>query len=68
MRKLLNVKLQADDVPHRQISNKADLLSLDEAPPRAGSTSSCKDVQADNSRHERTFVRQPRVFGASGQV
>jgi hypothetical protein len=35
MRKLLDFKLQADDVLHRQISNKADLLSLDDAPPRA---------------------------------
>jgi hypothetical protein len=35
MRKLLDFKLQADDVLHRQISDKADLLSLDDAPPRA---------------------------------
>jgi len=35
MRKLLDFKLQADDVLHRQISSKADLLSLDDAPPRA---------------------------------
>jgi hypothetical protein len=35
MRKLLDFKLSADDVLHRQISNKADLLSLDDAPPRA---------------------------------
>jgi hypothetical protein len=35
MRKLLDFKLQADDVLHRQISNKADLLSLDDPPPRA---------------------------------
>jgi hypothetical protein len=35
MRKLLDFKLQADDVLHRQISNKADLLTLDDAPPRA---------------------------------
>jgi len=35
MRKLLDFKLQADDVLHRQISNKTDLLSLDDAPPRA---------------------------------
>jgi len=35
MRKLLDFKLQADDVLHRQISNKADLLSLEDAPPRA---------------------------------
>jgi hypothetical protein len=35
MRKLLDFKLQADDVLHRQISNKADLLGLDDAPPRA---------------------------------
>jgi hypothetical protein len=35
MRKLLDFRLQADDVLHRQISNKADLLSLDDAPPRA---------------------------------
>jgi hypothetical protein len=35
MRKVLDVKLQADDGLHRQISNKADLLSLDDAPPRA---------------------------------
>jgi hypothetical protein len=34
MRKLLDFKLQADDVLHRQISNKADLLSLDDTPPR----------------------------------
>jgi hypothetical protein len=35
MRKLLDFKLQADDVLPRQISAKADLLSLDDAPPRA---------------------------------
>lgn len=35
MRKLLDFRLQADDVLHRQISNKADLLSPDDAPPRA---------------------------------
>jgi hypothetical protein len=35
MRKLLDFKLQADDVLHRQISNKADLLAIDDAPPRA---------------------------------
>lgn len=35
MRKLLDFKLQADDVLHRQISGKADLLSLDDVPPRA---------------------------------
>ena len=34
MRKLLDFKLQADDVLHRQISSKADLLSLDDVPPR----------------------------------
>jgi len=35
MRKLLDFKLQADDMLHRQISNNADLLGLDDAPPRA---------------------------------
>jgi len=35
MRKLLDFKLQADDVLHRQISNKTDLLGIDDAPPRA---------------------------------
>lgn len=35
MRKLLDFKLQADDVLHRQVSSKADLLSLDDVPPRA---------------------------------
>jgi len=35
MRKLLDFKLQADDVMHRQISSKVDLLSLDDMPPRA---------------------------------
>jgi hypothetical protein len=35
MRKLLDFKLQADDVLHRQISGKADLLSLEDVPPRA---------------------------------
>lgn len=35
MRKLLDFKLQADDALHRQISSKADLLSLDDVPPRA---------------------------------
>ena len=34
MRKLLDFKLQADDVLHRQISSKADLLSQDDMPPR----------------------------------
>ncbi len=35
MRKLLDFKLQADDVLHRQISHKPDLLSLDDMPARA---------------------------------
>jgi hypothetical protein len=35
MRKLLDFKLQADDVLHRQISNKPDLITLHDAPPRA---------------------------------
>lgn len=35
MRKLLEFKLQADDVLHRQISPKADLLTIDDMPPRA---------------------------------
>jgi hypothetical protein len=35
MHKLLDFKLQADDVLHRQISTKGDLLGLDDAPPRA---------------------------------
>ena len=35
MRRLLDFKLQADDVLHRQISANADLLSLEDVPPRA---------------------------------
>ncbi len=35
MRRLLDFKLQADDVLHRQISPKTDLLSLNDIPPRA---------------------------------
>ena len=35
MRRLLDFRLQADDVLHRQISGKADLLSLEDVPPRA---------------------------------
>jgi hypothetical protein len=35
MRRLLDFKLQADDAMHRQISANADLLSLDDIPPRA---------------------------------
>ena len=35
MRRLLDFKLQADDVLHRQISTKTDLLSLYDIPPRA---------------------------------
>ncbi len=35
MRRLLDFRLQADDVLHRQISGKADLLSLEDIPPRA---------------------------------
>jgi hypothetical protein len=34
MRKLLDFKLQADDVLHRQVSAKADLLTIDDMPPR----------------------------------
>ena len=34
MRRLLDFKLQADDVLHRQISGKADLLSFEDVPPR----------------------------------
>lgn len=35
IRRLLDFKLQADNAMHRQISAKADLLSLDDIPPRA---------------------------------
>jgi hypothetical protein len=35
MSRLLDFKLQADDVLHRQISPKADLLGLDDMPPRS---------------------------------
>jgi hypothetical protein len=35
MRKLLDFRLQADDVLHRQISARQDLLSLEDLPPRA---------------------------------
>jgi hypothetical protein len=35
MRKLMDFRLQADDVLHRQISGQPDLLSLDDVPPRA---------------------------------
>ena len=34
MKRLLDFKLQADDALHRQISSQADLLSLDDVPPR----------------------------------
>ncbi len=34
MKRLLDFKLQADDALHRQISTQADLLSLDDVPPR----------------------------------
>lgn len=36
MRKLLDFRTQADDVLHRQISHKRDLLGIDDMPPRAG--------------------------------
>jgi hypothetical protein len=35
MRRLMDFKLQAHDVLHRQISPKTDLLGLDDIPPRA---------------------------------
>lgn len=35
MKKLLDFKLQGDDVLHRQISTSADLLSIEDMPPRA---------------------------------
>lgn len=35
MRKLLDFRLQGDDVLHRQISQKPDLLGMDDMPPRA---------------------------------
>jgi hypothetical protein len=35
IKKLLDFKLQGDDVLHRQISEKADLLGMDDLPPRA---------------------------------
>lgn len=35
VQKLLDFRLQADDVLHRQISRRPDLLSLDDMPPRA---------------------------------
>jgi hypothetical protein len=34
MKRLLDFKLQADDVLRRQISAKADLLNLEDVPPR----------------------------------
>jgi hypothetical protein len=46
MRKLLDVKLQADDVLHRQISPTPDLLGIDDMPARAWATGSCKRAQA----------------------
>lgn len=36
VKRLLDFKLQGDDVLHRQISGKADLLGMDDLPPRAG--------------------------------
>ena len=35
VKKLFDFKLQGDDVLHRQISEKADLLGMDDVPPRA---------------------------------
>jgi hypothetical protein len=35
MRKLVDIKPQADDVLHSQVSNKAGQLSLDDSPPGA---------------------------------
>ena len=35
IKRLLDFKLQGDDVLHRQISEKADLLGMDDLPPRA---------------------------------
>ena len=35
VRRLLDFRLQADDVLHRQISRRPDLLSLEDMPPRA---------------------------------
>jgi hypothetical protein len=35
MRKLLDFKLQADDVMHRQISRRPDVLGVEDMPPRA---------------------------------
>jgi len=35
VKRLLDFKLQGDDVLHRQISDKADLLGMDDLPPRA---------------------------------
>jgi hypothetical protein len=49
MRKLLDFKPQADDVLHRQISSKADLLSLDDMLPRAW-------ITANYQRHESTSI------------
>jgi hypothetical protein len=61
MRKLLDFKLQTDDVLHRQISTKADLLGLDDTPPRAWSTGSYRNVRANNSRQMSAFPRKPLV-------
>jgi catechol 2,3-dioxygenase-like lactoylglutathione lyase family enzyme len=49
-------QLQADDVLHRQTSNNANLAGADDAPPRAWSTGSCRNVRANNSRQNRTMV------------
>jgi len=45
----------------RAISNKADLPGLDDAPPRAWSTGSCRNMRANNPRQIRMFLGRAAV-------
>jgi hypothetical protein len=46
IKRLLDFKLQGDDVLHRQISEKADLLGMDDLPPRAWVNSLLRECAA----------------------
>jgi hypothetical protein len=64
VQKLLDFRLQADDVLHRQISRRPDLLGLDDMPPRACVNQSARvrksyryESELDDSRRRVTTAR-----------
>jgi hypothetical protein len=68
MRKLLDFKLQADDVLHRQISRRADLISLEDMPPRTWLNhllQECTDPERPRQHGECRATGHRRAFYAA---